>query len=282
MKKKCVWMRYDNKLLTMKTIFKNYSKILTLSAIMIFAWSCEKDEASAALTSDQRVESAELQVILETDDFSSAADTALINAFQQNVSGKSGRGFDCYTADYSNTGYTLVFDDCSVEDGGAKLNGTLTVVYEIGNEASAFTATYTDLSVGDITINGTRAFNINGNDANISFTIVSDMTITMADESVLEESGTKTISLEFGSTQLFDVEVSIEGNWTVINDGNTYVINVTSALISSLACDYIDTGVMSLTKNGLAVTVDFGDGSCDNIATVIYPDGTEEEISLDD
>ena len=37
---------------------------------------------------------------------------------------------------------------------------------------------------------------------------------------------------------------------------------------------------MSLNKNGLNVTVDFGDGTCDDLATLTYPDGTMEEISL--
>ena len=39
---------------------------------------------------------------------------------------------------------------------------------------------------------------------------------------------------------------------------------------------------MELSKNGLEVNVDFGDGTCDDIALLVYPDGTTEEISLKD
>ncbi len=30
------------------------------------------------------------------------------------------------------------------------------------------------------------------------------------------------------------------------------------------------------------ITINFGDGTCDDVAMLIYPDGTEEEISLKD
>lgn len=39
---------------------------------------------------------------------------------------------------------------------------------------------------------------------------------------------------------------------------------------------------MTVAKNGLSISVDFGDDTCDDIATVIYPNGKVEEISLRD
>jgi hypothetical protein len=37
---------------------------------------------------------------------------------------------------------------------------------------------------------------------------------------------------------------------------------------------------MIVTKNGLDIVVDFGAGECDNTATLVYPNGASEEITL--
>jgi hypothetical protein len=37
---------------------------------------------------------------------------------------------------------------------------------------------------------------------------------------------------------------------------------------------------MTIDKNGLTIGVNFGDGTCDDIALVTYPNGVEEEITL--
>ena len=38
--------------------------------------------------------------------------------------------------------------------------------------------------------------------------------------------------------------------------------------------------LMDVSKNGLAMSVDFGDGTCDSEIAVIYPDGYTEQINL--
>jgi hypothetical protein len=57
---------------------------------------------------------------------------------------------------------------------------------------------------------------------------------------------------------------------------------VNSALVCNFACSYLNIGSMTVAKNGLSISVDFGDDTCDDIATVIYPNGKVEEISLRD
>jgi hypothetical protein len=39
---------------------------------------------------------------------------------------------------------------------------------------------------------------------------------------------------------------------------------------------------MVVNKNGLEVTVDFGDGTCDALVTISYPNGATEEVTLED
>lgn len=258
------------------------AKLFLMSGLLLLVFSCSKDLEEANLDLDQKVEAAEVKTILETDDFSSAADDVVTDLFQQGSSAKSAKNVECYQAEYSDTGFAVTFDNCSVEEGGAQLTGMVTVVYTVGQEETSFTATYTDLIVDGILINGTRGFTMNGSGENISFTVVSEMNIKLADDSVIEEMGTKTIGFEFDSENFFNSALTIGGNWTVKADGNTYTVNISSILEANFNCDYVGKGVMQLSKNGLEVSIDFGDGACDDLASMTYPDGTVDEISLKD
>lgn len=259
-------------------------KFILLSSILFFAFSCSNDKEDV-LNLDQEITSTEIRTILEIDDLSSVADDVVTQIFQDDLTGKrTSKPNDCYEVDYSDTGYTVVFTNCALEGVENIVNGSLAVTYVVGEETSAFTATYTNFMVGGIEINGTRSFTITGNtDANsITFTIVSDMSIKLENGSLLQESGSKTFAVVFDTENINNSRLTIEGNWTVKVDEDTYLINVTSALQTYFNCTYISKGTMNLNKNGLQISVDFGDGTCDDIAELMYPDGTKEEISLKD
>jgi hypothetical protein len=187
---------------------------------------------------------------------------------------------DCYAAEYTDTGFTVVFENC-VLNGTDNVNGTLSVTYAAENESATFTANYTGFFVGDIELNGTRGYSFNANEGqgSYSFSVTSEMTATLADGSEISENGTKTLEFTFGDT-IESSTFAIEGNWTVQADGNTYSVEVKSALEGNFGCGYLSSGTMDVNKNGLEVSVDFGDGSCDDIVTVIYPNGATEDISI--
>lgn len=265
----------------MQNLFKSVSKIVLLGGLALLVFNCSKDDSNPIID-NQQVSSSEVKTILETDDLSSAADNVVTKLFQDGQSGKSPKLEDCYVSEFSDTGFTVTFDNCS--EGGEDINGSLSVSYKEGEESTSFTATYTDLSVGDYTINGTRSFTMDSssNSENVSFTIVSDMTIKLKDGSLIEEMGSKTFGVVFDSVNFENSVVTIDGEWTVKTNGNTYSVNISTSLEISFGCEYVGKGVMELMKNGLKVNVDLGDGTCDDIATLIYPDGTKEEISLKD
>lgn len=266
------------------SILANIAKRLLLLATMsLIIFSCSKDNTDAPeQEQNQKVTQAELKTILDTDNLSGVADTIVADLFNQGKSGKSKKNNDCYNATYSDTGFTVTFPDCDIEGSTEKLNGTLTVVYGKEGDSYAFAVTFDNLMVGAISINGTRSFSISGGDQQNSavLNVTSDMSITMADDSVISEKGTKSLALVFGE-ELGDGMFTLDGEWTVIADGNTYTIDVTQLLESNFDCDYIGKGLMLLSKNGLAVSIDFGDGSCDDIASVIYPNGAKEDITLE-
>jgi hypothetical protein len=68
------------------------------------------------------------------------------------------------------------------------------------------------------------------------------------------------------------------GNLSV-NDTARYTKTITTPLLFDASCDYIRSGVIELTRNGNVSVIDYGDGTCDNVAT-ITTNGVTEEINL--
>jgi hypothetical protein len=73
---------------------------------------------------------------------------------------------------------------------------------------------------------------------------------------------------------------SLMGEWTVSDADTVYSISVTQPLMGNLKCEYVVSGLMDIDKNGLGIVVDFGDGTCDNQVTLIYPNGESESLEL--
>ncbi|MGI9552091.1 MAG: hypothetical protein ACR2MT_12890 [Aurantibacter sp.] len=254
--------------------------ILLFGAMALVIISCSKDN-SDPINEDQKLSQTEVKTILDSDDYSSSLDTIISDVYLNDSSSSKGSN-DCYVAEYTDTGFVIVFENCNV-NGTDNVNGTLTAVYTSEGETVSFIVTWDDFYYGDIKLDGTRSYTLGANmdQSTISFSVTSDIDVTLADESVISENGTKTFALTVGNS-LEDSVYTLEGNWTVEANGNTYKVIVSSSLHGNLACGYLNEGVMSVEKNGLVVTVDFGDGSCDDKASVKYPNGATEEVDLKD
>lgn len=258
----------------------NLSKCFTaMAAVLLLTYSCSKDNDTP--NEDEELTATELKTILETDDAAGSVDTVLADLYLNDNTGAKGSN-DCFAAEYTDTGFSVVFENC-VLNGSDNVNGTLTVTYAEEGESATFTATYTEFFVGDIELNGTRSYSVDGNEeqGSYSFSVTSDMTATMPDGSSISENGTKTFGFTFGDS-LETTTFTIAGNWTVEVDGNTYSVEVANTLEGNFSCGYLTSGIMDVNKNGLEVSVDFGDGSCDDIVTVIYPNGATEDVSIKD
>ncbi len=264
----------------MNGLTKKIFTIALMGISLFLAQSCSEDGKP---TAEQELTQTELQTIMETDDISSVADNALAELFANNGAGKSAASTktnDCYVAEYSETGFVATFNNC-ILNGTDNVNGTVTVTYEVGEESASFTATFVDFYVGTIKINGTRSFVMSGSmeTNSFSFTVTSDMSVEFEDGSVISESGTKTFGFTFDQ-ELQTGSFTLTGNWTIEADGNTYAVEIVETLEGSLSCANITSGSMVVTKNGLDIFVDFGNGECDNVATLIYPNGASEDITL--
>jgi hypothetical protein len=73
-----------------------------------------------------------------------------------------------------------------------------------------------------------------------------------------------------GTAAASDDVFEISGNSNGVNrNGLAYTVNVTSNLQKKQSCAWIDKGIVELTPQGMATrTVNFGDGTCDNQATL--------------
>lgn len=200
--------------------------------------------------------------------------------FNGSQSAKTAKNNDCYQTTHSNTGFSVSFDDCSVEEDGEKLKGSLSVEYGSEGDSFAFAVTFDNLMVGAVAWVGTRSFTFFGEENNsVVINLTSDMTITMPDGKKISEKGNKTLAVVFNE-DFSDGVVTLDGDWILKADGNTYFVGISKLLETGLNCNYVGKGLMLLNKNGLEVSVDFGDGSCDEVAELVYPNGSKENISL--
>ena len=261
-------------------ILKNTLKNLSLLAtVLMLGYSCSDD---AEKDNDIVLSQADIEAVLETDEITGGIDVALFELYNEGGSTAKTRSNECYSAQYTDTGYVATFNNC-VLNGSENINGTLTVTYDTDGEQGSFSASYVDFYVGEIKINGTRSYQLSTNSeaGSVSFEVTSSLIVDMADGSTISDEGTRSFTLTFGDS-LESTTYSIAGTWTVVYDGNTYNVTVNGPLTSSVNCGYIAAGDMTVSKNGLSVNVDFGDSTCDNVATITYPNGVEEEITLRD
>jgi len=260
----------------MKNLTSNFVKGLFLSGVLLMAYSCSDDDST---TEEVTLTQTELKALLETDDITGGIDLALYELSSN--SGSTGKTLsnECYSAVYSDTGYIATFNNC-VLNGTENVNGTLAVTYDQQEETGSFTVSYVDFYAGETKINGTRSisFSTSSNDNAITFQVTSEMTVEMEDGSIISDSGTKSTTIAFNETATY----SVEGSWTVVFEGNTYNVTVNNPLTSKVTCTYVSSGDMDVSKNGLTINVDFGDTTCDNVANLTYPNGVEEEITLED
>ncbi len=259
-------------------INKSKTALLILGAILL-NYSCSKDNDESQ--EEVQLSQAELKTILKTDEVAASVDTILADIYL-NDSSTAKEGTDCYVAEYTETGYNVTFNNC-VLNGSGNINGSLSVTYAAEGSSATFSATYIDFYVGSTKLNGTRSYSFDGNEmeGSYSFSVTSTMTAVLEDDSVISESGTKSFGFTFGN-DLPSSTYTIGGNWTLQVNGNTYAVSVSETLEGNLGCGYLTSGLLEVSKNGLEVSVNFGDGSCDDSATVVYPNGATEEISLED
>jgi len=180
---------------------------------------------------------------------------------------------------------TIILDygDSLALANGRVLSGMITI-YLSGPDTitgTTRTITYDKFSNGYSTITGTASKTRLKNSTQRVFSVSSDMTITFPDTTSMSRSEEKTMTWVAGANTRFDPSddvINITGTFQVTDrKGNEYSKNITKTLVKTGECRYMTEGVIEFnTSTGKFATLDFGNGDCDNIATLTTASGNKE------
>lgn len=277
-------------------------KILSLMFLVtLFFVACDKEETSQDDFNTATELSVEAEVAIEeTEEVldnivlyseSSYGITASNNGLTSKGSDRHGRsGFfkECADITVVETGTTItttiVFNGECTDKEGNSITGTITKEREKIDGSRTRTVTFTDITINGRVVNGTKQYvfteeNDNGN-PEMSGSV--DITIETEDGTV-SKVGNRTVEITAGSDTYswFDDEKTITGSSIYTNaEGNTFTVEITTPLVKPAECKYIASGVKEYTRPEGTTVIDYGDGTCDNVATKTAPDGTVTEITL--
>ena len=177
-------------------------------------------------------------------------------------------------------------DGCELRNGNL-VSGKIILEYEKDPEAATrmISFMYDGFTFNDKSIEGSGSIlrersNENGNPQS---TKSGNVTVTWPDASFANKNGTKVREwIEgVGSGAWGDNVFLITGNWMFTKKNGTVLsANITEALRRELACKFIVSGTIELSKNDNNAVLNYGDGECDDLATVSVNGGEREEINL--
>ncbi|MHA7057328.1 hypothetical protein ACWGOQ_0008935 [Aquimarina sp. M1] len=263
---------------------KSFLKIKVLSIAILsalFIISCSNDDGDKVST---EITQEDVMKSLEVEEISNFIDDLTLDNISMNrsnvvISSKFNRP-GCADFTITENGYTLTFTDCTTEN-GESISGAINVTIVIENNEVSTTITFDNLTYAGNSINGSKStsYSLDTTDGgNFVYTVVSDLSIMQADGTTASEQGTKTYTVNGLGTA--SASYTIGGSWIVTLGSDSYSLATDPTLEGSFTCEYITTGTLVMTKNALSASINYGDGTCDNKATVTYPDGTTEEIDL--
>ena len=292
------------------------TKILALLVLISFAFfSCQKNDVSTSTdestlllksgtiaATDVAVQSASLEATYEADFY---AGFERILRQLSHVKGKkgnllSGHGGLHYvqgetpvvTIDTAAAGYpitiNIAYGDGIETNHGKLISGTVIIQIngDKNTDGSTREITFDKCAIDTIAINGSSIEKFIGdNTTTRKITNNSDVTFTITDGATLIRKGTETSEWLAGVAtpeDRDDDKIVITGSITVENttDNITYSKTITDGLIKLGDCRNIVDGTVEYAQGAVIfATLDYGDGTCDNVATLAVG-GTSTEVTL--
>lgn len=155
----------------------------------------------------------------------------------------------------------------------------------LSNPGATRTVTFVDFYIDDAHIEGTKTFTNLGPNAegNVTFQRTIDGQITFPNGEVATWHADHLITqIEGNNTPTsLDNVYEITGNSNGVNrHGKTFSTEIIEPVIRKKSCPWRVAGVVSLTVENKTVTIDYGDGTCDQIATLTDPNGNQHTILI--
>lgn len=281
----------------MKTTTLNLIRTgILIAAMLLGTLSCKKDSSSS--------QSADEQTTIDLAGSSTGAESLYDDAFdvvvqgseESGVSVNSTAGLTVNSAGESLASYTAVAcatvtlspQDPSVfpktmtidyGDGCTSVNGitrkgklVVTLSGKVRTPGSTISVIFDNYSVNGYTLTGTYALTpVAGAGGGVNYTVaITNGSITLPSGAAYTYSADETFTQTggIGTPDVTDDTYEITGDFTYSGNGNTITGTVTNPLIRTADCKNITSGTISFVYKGLNGTLDFGSGTCDNIATV--------------
>jgi hypothetical protein len=271
-------------------------KNLVLGLILsLFILSCSNDDKTTSTEMSEAKVSAQIDVV--TEDVSKIVEDQF--ALQENPT--AGRSMDnnlealppCATVTIQLTATTwtrtVVFDNCELPNGNI-LDGTIIVSGSLNFDIPSHTISYSfvDFHHNNILIEGNRTvvrtfqgttqLNVPHPVANMSI----DMTITFPNGNSYHRVGNRVREMieGFGTPMVWSDNIfSITGSWTTTFPAGTSTSTITAPLRVRANCPFIVRGIVTTVRNENTVVLDYGNGECDNQATLTI-NGTTTTITI--
>jgi len=275
----------------MKIIKQRLSAALMIFALSaIFLGSCKKENL------ENNMRSAEDNALAEVtfSDVNSIADeaaTGSLTSYKTDVSDGILSGCATITHDTVSDPHVLTIDfgvsNCLCNDGRYR-RGKIIVTYSghYRDPGHVHTITFDNYFVNDNQVMGIKTVTNNGynNNGNLYFSIEVDGSIIRANNGGTIEFVSSRMRewIEGESTpQWHDDVYLVTGTASGNNsEGNSFTAEITSALRRTVACHQFVSGTLEVVPSGSPTRyIDFGDGSCDNEATVTV-NGNDHIIHL--
>ncbi len=271
----------------MKKQFVFTAALAVLMAATIFT-ACKKEEKAATELELQ----ATTTDLATTEDLSESSEAEADLIIEERGGGGPSTGCPTVTSTaplgtFPNT-VTIDFgtDGCTRPNGRTYKGLIIIAQNSLMNASGAVrTVTLQDFSVDDVKIEGQHTATYQGLDsAGLPYwTRTGSKTLTWPDGSIGDWTATHTLTqLEGAATAaLADNVWQIEGGCTGTNHlGNDYTSEITKPLVKRADCKWISEGTRTIQQGNRTRTLDFGDGSCDDAATLTLNNGSTLNIKL--
>tara|TARA_R110002167_G_scaffold134051_7_gene319401 strand:- start:20694 stop:21548 length:855 start_codon:yes stop_codon:yes gene_type:complete len=274
---------------------KSTKILFVIAAATLTLWSCEKgqdipneENMSVAASVELSASVDEVEGLMEEIIFYAVNFIEIDGLAGKGCHDRSGFFPECATLEAETVEDTITInigfaEGCTDRHGNA-LSGTITLVKTGNKESGNATITFTDLTINGYVVNGTKSLaytkdNANGNPEMSGMVDISVMT----EAGTISKEGNRMIEVTAGGdTETYeDDEVTITGSFTYTGvNGGVFTIVIDPALVKPAGCKYIAQGVKTFNRDGMIATLDYGDGTCDKVATLTDAEGVVTEINI--
>lgn len=268
------------------------TRMLTFLTVFFLFTSCSEDENNTEIETSEDLTAMQTKQAADTDEVSTGAFNIIETAYVE-IEEQGGRMTslfpDCVTITItSENGFTFITLDfglgCELNNGNI-VSGKIHISYgPIQNGTRTINYSFEDFIFNDKGIEGGGTIFREHSNAigNPQSTFHKNIVVTFPEGLVATVDGTRVREWVegVGSGTWMDNVYLVTGNWTIeFSTGHSRSALVTEALRREATCHYFVSGLLEITRNETTGVLNYGDGTCDNIA-ILTVNGKEYIIIL--